>query len=208
MNAITRRTLSSPAALIRATVLIVACMIGASSASALELTPLASAAATSSVTSPNPRDTLARQMADPVFDTALRDQLVSAARYPALPDPNRPAPRGKTTVTFEITPDGRVTDAAITEWEQTYGPLVDGLRASAPGPVRDLRVASFVAAVFGGIGSLHGAVVGGFLLGLGETYLIGYGASTYRDAFSFIILILVLLIKPTGLFGITRKEKI
>ncbi|MBC7741656.1 MAG: branched-chain amino acid ABC transporter permease [Bdellovibrionaceae bacterium] len=77
-------------------------------------------------------------------------------------------------------------------------------------PMMGVRIgmASFVAAVFGGIGSLHGAVIGGFLLGLGETYLIGYGASTYKDAFSFVILIIVLLYKPTGLFGTTRKEKI
>ena len=71
-----------------------------------------------------------------------------------------------------------------------------------------IGTSSFVAAVFGGIGSLHGAVVGGFLLGLGEYYLVGYGASTYKDALSFIILILILLYKPTGLFGSTRKEKI
>jgi branched-chain amino acid transport system permease protein len=71
-----------------------------------------------------------------------------------------------------------------------------------------IGTSSFVAAVFGGIGSLHGAVVGGFLLGLGEYYLVGYGASTYKDALSFLILILVLLYKPTGLFGTTRKEKI
>ncbi len=71
-----------------------------------------------------------------------------------------------------------------------------------------IGTSSFVAAVFGGIGSLHGAVIGGFLLGLGEYYLIGYGASTYKDALSFSVLILVLLYKPTGLFGTTRKEKI
>lgn len=71
-----------------------------------------------------------------------------------------------------------------------------------------IGTSSFVAAVFGGIGSLHGAVVGGFLLGLGEYYLVGYGASTYKDALSFTILIIVLLYKPTGLFGTTRKEKI
>lgn len=71
-----------------------------------------------------------------------------------------------------------------------------------------IGTSSFVAAVFGGIGSLHGAVVGGFLLGLGEYYLVGYGASTYKEALSFLILIMVLLYKPTGLFGTTRKEKI
>lgn len=67
---------------------------------------------------------------------------------------------------------------------------------------------AFVAAVFGGIGSLPGAVIGGYLLGLGEIYLVGYGASTYREALSFILLILILVVKPTGLMGVTLKEKI
>jgi len=65
-----------------------------------------------------------------------------------------------------------------------------------------------VAAVFGGIGSLPGAVIGGYILGLGEYYLTGYGASTYKEALSFSLLILVLLIKPTGLMGTKAKEKI
>ncbi len=67
---------------------------------------------------------------------------------------------------------------------------------------------AFVAAVFGGIGNLPGAVLGGYLLGIGEIYLVGYGASTYREALSFVILIVVLLFKPTGLMGKTMKEKI
>ncbi|MBC7467510.1 MAG: branched-chain amino acid ABC transporter permease [Bdellovibrio sp.] len=71
-----------------------------------------------------------------------------------------------------------------------------------------IGMSAFVAAVFGGIGSLHGAVIGGLLLGLGEYYVLGYGASTYREALSFCILILVLLLKPTGLFGSNKKEKI
>jgi len=71
-----------------------------------------------------------------------------------------------------------------------------------------IGMSAFVAAVFGGIGSLHGAVVGGLLLGLGEYYVLGYGASTYREALSFCILILILIYKPTGLFGSNKKEKI
>lgn len=71
-----------------------------------------------------------------------------------------------------------------------------------------IGMSAFVSAVFGGIGNLQGAVLGGYLLGLGEYYLIGYGASTYKDAFSFSILILILLFKPNGLLGKTAKEKI
>lgn len=77
-------------------------------------------------------------------------------------------------------------------------------------PMMGVKVgtSAFVAAVFGGIGSLPGAVLGGYILGLGEYYLIGYGASTYKEALSFILLILVLLIKPTGIMGSKAKEKI
>ena len=71
-----------------------------------------------------------------------------------------------------------------------------------------IGTSAFVAAVFGGIGNLSGAVLGGYLLGLGEVYLIGYGGSTYREALSFGLLILILIIKPTGLLGSSQKEKI
>jgi branched-chain amino acid transport system permease protein len=71
-----------------------------------------------------------------------------------------------------------------------------------------IGTSAFVAAVFGGIGSLPGAVFGGYILGLGECYLIGYGASTYKDALSFLLLIFILLLKPTGLMGSKAKEKI
>lgn len=66
----------------------------------------------------------------------------------------------------------------------------------------------FVAAVFGGIGSIPGAVIGGFILGLGETALVAMGYSTFSDAFTFILLIVILLIKPTGLFGEKTTEKV
>ena len=66
----------------------------------------------------------------------------------------------------------------------------------------------FVAAVFGGIGSIPGAVIGGFILGLGETALVAMGYSTFSDAFTFILLIIILLIKPTGLFGEKTTDKV
>lgn len=66
----------------------------------------------------------------------------------------------------------------------------------------------FVAAVFGGIGSIPGAVIGGFILGLGETALVAMGESTFSDAFTFILLIVMLLIRPTGLFGEKTTDKV
>ena len=66
----------------------------------------------------------------------------------------------------------------------------------------------FVAAVFGGIGSIPGAVIGGFILGLGETALVALGYSTFSDAFTFILLIIMLLIRPTGLFGEKTTDKV
>lgn len=66
----------------------------------------------------------------------------------------------------------------------------------------------FVAAVFGGIGSIPGAVIGGFILGLGETALVAMGYSTFSDAFTFVLLIIILLIKPTGLFGEKTTDKV
>ena len=67
---------------------------------------------------------------------------------------------------------------------------------------------AFVAAVLGGIGSIPGAVAGGLLLGLAETFGSGYLASTYRDAIAFLLLIGILLYKPSGLFGKNTVEKV
>jgi branched-chain amino acid transport system permease protein len=71
-----------------------------------------------------------------------------------------------------------------------------------------LGLKAFVAAVFGGIGNITGAVVGALSLGLSEEFVVAYLAPTFRDALAFTLLILVLLFKPTGLFGTTRKEKV
>ena len=67
---------------------------------------------------------------------------------------------------------------------------------------------AFVAAVLGGIGIIPGAMVGGFLMGILETMVSGYGSSMYRDAVAFGVLILILLIKPTGIFGRNESEKV
>lgn len=68
---------------------------------------------------------------------------------------------------------------------------------------------AFIAAVFGGIGNLPGAALGGLVLGLLETFAGGIpGVSTYRDGIAFAILILVLLFKPAGLLGRPAVEKV
>ena len=66
----------------------------------------------------------------------------------------------------------------------------------------------FVAAVFGGIGSIPGAVVGGFVIGICETLLVAMGYSTFSDAFTFLLLIVMLLFRPTGLFGEKSTDKV
>ncbi len=68
----------------------------------------------------------------------------------------------------------------------------------------------FIAAVIGGIGSISGAVAGGFILGIGEIMLVAFFQSLtgYRDAFAFILLIVILLFKPTGIMGEKISEKV
>lgn len=60
---------------------------------------------------------------------------------------------------------------------------------------------AFAAAVLGGIGVLYGSVVGGLVVGVSESFAATFLGSTYRDSLAFIILIIVLIVKPTGLFG-------
>ncbi len=67
---------------------------------------------------------------------------------------------------------------------------------------------AFVAAVFGGIGSLGGAVLGGVMIGLSEEMVSAYLSSTYKDAFTFGLLILVLIFRPAGLLGKPSQEKV
>ena len=67
---------------------------------------------------------------------------------------------------------------------------------------------AFVAAVFGGIGSIPGAVVGAFLIGLSETVIKSSNWSVFSDAFTFALLIIIRVVKPTGLFGEKSTDKV
>ena len=66
---------------------------------------------------------------------------------------------------------------------------------------------TFAAAVLGGVGSLPGSMLGGIIVGLSETFGASYISSGYRDAIAFAILIIVLLVKPSGIFGKASAEK-
>jgi branched-chain amino acid transport system permease protein len=68
-------------------------------------------------------------------------------------------------------------------------------------------IKSFIAAVLGGIGIIHGAVLGGFIIGISEVFVSAFLSSTFRDGVIFVILFLVLLLKPTGIFG-KRIDKV
>ncbi len=67
---------------------------------------------------------------------------------------------------------------------------------------------AFVAAVFGGIGSIPGAVVGAFIIGICENIIKGVGLTTFSDAFTFALLIVILCVKPTGIFGEKNIDKV
>lgn len=67
---------------------------------------------------------------------------------------------------------------------------------------------AFVAAVFGGIGSIPGAVIGAFIIGICENIIKGLGWTTFSDAFTFALLIVILIAKPTGLFGEKVTDKV
>ena len=81
-------------------------------------------------------------------------------------------------------------------------PSIDPLMGILPG------LKAFVAAVLGGIGNLGGAVLGALLLGVIETLVVGYLSPTYRDAVAFAVLILILLLRPSGLLGKNVREKV
>ena len=69
-------------------------------------------------------------------------------------------------------------------------------------------IKAFTAAVLGGIGSIPGAVLGGMVLGLTESFATGYVSSDYEDVFAFGLLVLILIVRPSGLIGKTTTQKV
>jgi len=104
-------------------------------------------------------------------------------------------------ISFTFALGSALAAAAGILWAVNY-PAIDPLMGILPG------LKAFVAAVLGGIGNLPGAVLGGIIIGISETFVSGYISSTYRDAIAFGILILILLFKPSGLLGKKEIEKV
>ena len=83
-----------------------------------------------------------------------------------------------------------------------YYNSIDPLMGMVPG------IKAFVAAVLGGIGIVPGAALGGFIIGLLETFSVSIGFSSYRDAVVYAVLIIILLVRPAGILGNSVKEKV
>ena len=82
-----------------------------------------------------------------------------------------------------------------------------GMKYTVYPQIGNITTKSFIAAVFGGLGSLPGAVIGSVLLGIIETLVAGYLSSQYRDLIAFVILIGVLIFRPSGIMGISTEDK-
>lgn len=87
---------------------------------------------------------------------------------------------------------------------------MQGMAVNQIGPFMGVTTGlkAFAAAVLGGIGVLPGALLGGIVLGVSENLLVGYELSTYKDGIAFLILIVVLLVRPQGLLGKARLVKV
>jgi len=106
-----------------------------------------------------------------------------------------------TVISFTFILGSSLAAAAALLYASVY-PSINPLMGIFPG------LKAFVAAVLGGIGNLLGAAVGGLIIGVTETFVTGYISPTFRDAIAFSILILILLFKPSGLFGRHEAEKV
>ena len=90
------------------------------------------------------------------------------------------------------------------------GGILFGLDQTKIEPLMGVMIGlkAFVAAVLGGIGNIMGAALGGFVIGIAEQLTAGYISADYRDAITFAILIAVLLVRPQGMLGSVRAEKV
>ncbi len=103
------------------------------------------------------------------------------------------------TFTFMI---GSMLAAAAGVLVALENPKIDPYMGLLPG------LKAFVAAVLGGIGNIPGAVLGGLVMGIAEVMVVGYVSPTYRDAIAFVLLIAILLVRPSGILGRPSAEKV
>jgi branched-chain amino acid transport system permease protein len=103
------------------------------------------------------------------------------------------------TFTFML---GSMLAAAAGVLVALQNPKIDPLMGIMPG------LKAFVAAVLGGIGNVPGAVIGGLVMGIAEVMVVGYLSPTYRDAIAFVLLIVILLVRPAGILGKNTAEKV
>ena len=97
---------------------------------------------------------------------------------------------------------GSVLAAAAGVLVALQNPKIEPLMGIMPG------LKAFVAAVLGGIGNVPGAVLGGLVMGIAEVMVVGYLSPTYRDAIAFVLLIVILLVRPAGILGKAAAEKV
>ncbi len=103
------------------------------------------------------------------------------------------------TFTFMV---GSMLAAAAGVLVALQNPKIDPYMGILPG------LKAFVAAVLGGIGNIPGAVLGGIVMGIAEVMVVGYLSPTYRDAIAFVLLIVILLVRPAGILGKHTAEKV
>jgi len=87
------------------------------------------------------------------------------------------------------------------------GGVLFGMKYTVYPWMGSLTIKAFIAAVVGGLGSLPGAVLGAFVLGMTEIFAAAYVSSAFRDLFSFTLMILIIVIRPGGLLGTVTQEK-
>ncbi|MBA1336684.1 MAG: High-affinity branched-chain amino acid transport system permease protein LivH [Firmicutes bacterium] len=85
--------------------------------------------------------------------------------------------------------------------------ILFGMKYTVYPQIGNITIKSFIAAVFGGLGSLPGAVIGSVLLGIIETFTSGYLSSQFRDLIAFVLLIFILVVRPKGLMGKITEDK-